>query len=926
MKQRTKHVAACVAIVLFGITADVFADFPNIFHFTQTQNAVSTPGKLILTYSPGLTETVTTTPYLAGADVNWINCRTGQQCATAAMQRTQANTFTCAIDIMPGDTILYFFAQRWIGNQQAFYGWIPMHQCTNETDTKWFSYIAGIGFEQKPAWPLVTDGSDRFRGRHEDEWRFDGYNGNYFNGTALDYKIVDWGDSVMIVLFPAEPTNWGNGRFFGMSGFDTLCDHDTYTDNRGSGDMPQYPNGILGPVTVPIFGVTENPYQKYWDVSVHPLKWYVWTIRGLSYGQYIDFEFSAAPILRTTSLNFCQPLRYYVGSGKMGQKFQHPWANACAGASVSTVTFPEFGFSSMIQNAGPGTSWLFMKGKALFDDDLKTNLVYTYPQAFDCIGAKMSFPDTTRNPTIFTGREIVGPVYKSSSCFACHFQNGKGYPENMLGSDPAITTLSLCKLQVAGPNGSVAPHPVFGPALQTKGTAPAQPQGKLKVTWEEIPGVYADGTAFSLRKPYYSFDSLGWGVSAVNLDSVRISPRYIPHLAGLGLLEAVDENTILSFVNLSGKDGTGIMGKPQRVNDKFKGQNALGRFGWKSGYASLKGEIAASLAMDLGVSNEYFANQGYLGGLPDASEISSSLIDTLVAYVSLLAPPPRQMGLGYITYDPKIASATAGGAIWLDPSLYNGEAFEKIWRDPSAIRGKALFTQAKCHLCHIPALRTGSATPFAELKGIEIQPFTDLLLHNMGSENGDNGYIEGIAGPADWRTAPLWGLGYVKYSNKISLMMHDGRARSVEEAILWHFGEGLVSRNSFLQMSASQRADLSRFCEYPFWDQGIQTLNIVSTAQFSNSRIVQNGLIKIECSPNPVRTVATIRLINIPLAKTDKITMSIFDLTGRKVFVKKIMAGQTSLVWNARSYAAGRYVVQLSVNGRSFTRNLLVIR
>ena len=904
----------------------VFADMPNIFHFTQSQDAVSTPGKLILTYSPSLTETVTTAPYLTGADVNWINSRIGQQCATAAMQRTQANTFTCAIDIMPGDTILYFFAQRWIGNQQAFYGWIPMHQGTNETDTKWFSYIAENGFEQKPVWPFVTDGSDRFHKRHEDEWHFDSYSGSYFSTYALDYKIIDWGDSVMVMLFPYVPTDWATGRFFGISGFDTLCDHDTYGDNRGSGDASAYPDGILGTINTPIFGVTENPFQKYWDVSTHPLRWYIWTVKNLSYGQYFDCELIIAPTLESTQLGYSVILRYYVGSGHIGQRYQHPWANACAGASVSTVTFPEFGFSSMVQNTGPGVSWLFMKGKALFDDDLKTNLVYTYPQAFDCNGAMMSFPDTTRNPAIVTGNTIVGPVYKSNSCFACHFHNGKGYPENMLGSDPAVTTLSLCKLQVAGPNGTVAPHPVFGSSLQTKGDIPAQPQGKLNVTWEEIPGTYNVGGAFSLRKPHYSFSNLGWGVTAVNLDSVRISPRYIPHLAGLGMLEAVDENTILSFVNLPGKAGTGILGKPQRITDHFTGPNALGRFGWKCGYASLKSEIAASLAMDLGIANEYFANQGYLGGQPDAPEISSYLIDTLVSYVSLLAPPPRRMGLGYITYDPKIANATVGGAIWLDPSLYKGEAFEKIWRDPSAIRGKLLFTQAKCYLCHIPAMRTGSNTSFAELRGIEIQPFTDLLLHDMGSENSDNGYREGVAGPGEWRTAPLWGLGYVKYSNKINLLMHDGRARSVEEAILWHYGEGLVSRNAFLQMSADQRADLVRFCEYPFWDQQVQATSPVSAVNFSHGRIGENGYAGIECSPNPVKSVAAMRLVNLSLGKTDKAVLSIYDLTGRTVFVKKVVCGQSSILWNSRPYGSGRYIVQLRVNNRSFTRNLLVIR
>jgi hypothetical protein len=284
------------------------------------------------------------------------------------------------------------------------------------------------------------------------------------------------------------------------------------------------------------------------------------------------------------------------------------------------------------------------------------------------------------------------------------------------------------------------------------------------------------------------------------------------------------------------------------------------------------------------------------------------------------------MGLGYITYDPKIANAAAGGTIWLDGALYKGEAFEKIWRDPSAIRGKAVFTSAKCDLCHIPAIRTGTKTNFNELKNLEIQPFSDMLLHDMGTQNGDNGYIEGVAGPTEWRTAPLWGLGYVKYSNKVNLLMHDGRARSVEEAILWHYGEGTVSRNAFLAMSAGERADLVRFCDYPFWDQLSNGAVCSCPSSASYLHIRQSGTPRLECWPNPVRSVATIRFANVIIDKTDKVTLSIFDLKGRVAFAKKIMAGQTGIVWNAGAYSAGRYVVRLSVNGRNFTRNILVIR
>jgi CxxC motif-containing protein (DUF1111 family) len=565
-----------------------------------------------------------------------------------------------------------------------------------------------------------------------------------------------------------------------------------------------------------------------------------------------------------------------------------------------------------------------MKGKAVFDTDWKTGMVYNYSTPFDCNGSGMSFPDTTHSPFYKPG--IIGPMYKNTTCFSCHFMDGKGYPEDMFGSDPNINTLTFCNLQVVNADGSLGDHPVFGPALQTKAIPPAQPQGKLNVTWESVPGTYNDGTAFTLRKPHYSFSNLGWGVTSIDLNKVRISPRYIPHVTGMGLLEAIDESTILSFVNMAAKAGTGIAGRPQRLNDKFTGPNTLGRFGWKCGLASLKSEIFSCIAMDMGMSNKYFLNQGYMGGPSDPPELTEEVIDTLITYLSLLAPPPRQMGLGYIIWDPKIANATSGGGIWADKTLYKGENWEHIWRDPSAIRGKDLFVQAKCDLCHIPAIRTGTISNFEELKNIEIQPFTDMLLHDMGAEDGDNGYVEGIAGPNEWRTAPLWGMWYVPYANKVGLFMHDGRARSLEEAILWHFGEGLVSRNAFLAMNAQDRADLVRYTQYPFADRLPKNAKAVTGVVEKTLTFKVGAMPSLNCYPNPIRSMAMIRLVNIVPSRGDKIVVSIYNMQGRRVFSQMVRPGQSTVAWNTINNAPGKYVAQLTANGKAFKKDLLVLR
>jgi CxxC motif-containing protein (DUF1111 family) len=928
MKAKRLLVVMFAAVAILGGRSTLRADFPNIFYFTQQQSETSIPGKLTLTYSPQLTETPSTGPSLVSADVSWINNSHGQHCYTSAMQHVSANNFTFAIDAVPGDTIDYFFTQHWMGQNQTYYAWDPSHQCANSTDTKWFSYVMGAGFEKTPAWPLIIEGSERYRNRHENEWRFDHFDGNYFQNASFNFKIVDWGDSLMIILFPSEPTNWANGRFFGMAGYDTLCDHDLYGQNYGSG-VPQYQNGsgsgLIGPSNIPNLGMTENPFQATWTNTAYPdVRWYVWMLHGLCYGQYIDFELSAARTLSIGQLCYSEPQRYYTGLGKISHKFQHPWANAAGDATINTVTFPGLGFAQHVQNTKFGRLASFMMGKALFDTDWKIGRVYNYATPFDCNGAAMTFPDTTNSP--FVKPDVLGPIYKNQACFACHFEEGKGYPEDMFGSDPAITTLSLCNLQVVNSDGSTGPHPVFGPALQTKAMPPAVPQGKLNITWEEVPGHFADSTTFSLRKPHYSFSNLGWGVSSINLDSVRISPRYIPHLSGLGMLEAVDESTVLSFVNLPGKAGTYIAGKAQRVTDKFTGTNTLGRFGWKCGTASLRSKLFSSMAADLGISNRYFANQAYLNGPPDPPELIEQAIDTMRMYLSLLAPPPRQMGKGYIIYDPKIAGATEGGVIWADGSLYKGLAFEEIWTDPSAIHGKDLFVRAKCDLCHIPSMRTGTKTDFDELKNLEIQPFTDLLLHDMGTEDGDNGYTEGLAGPSEWRTAPLWGLWYIPYVNKVGLYMHDGRARSIQEAILWHFGEGTLSRNAFIAMNAQERADLVRYTQYPFADRLPKFGTIVGVKQPGLARANAGTIPSLMCYPNPVRTVAMLRLENIVCAKGDRVVMSIYNLQGKRVFYQAVRPGQSTVTWNTATCGTGKYVAMLSAHGKTFRKNLLVMR
>lgn len=933
MRARRLPFAIIVAIAILGFYSMARADLPNIWCFTQSQDATSNPGKLILTYMPRLTETPQAGPYLLSADVSWINNSIGQHCSTSPMQHVSANNFKFSIDAGPGDTIDYFFTQHWVGEPQSFYGWIPSHQCTNSTDTKWFTYVMGTGFEPMPTWPLIVEGSGRFRNMPENEWSFDNFSGNYFQNAAFNYRLIDWGDSLMVFLFPSEPTNYANGRFCGMSGYDTLCDHDAYADNRGSGDSV-LPGGVFNqPTNIPNAGMTTNLFQVNWNGTGYNLNWYVWMVRYVCYGQYIDFELSAARTLSSGQPYYSEPQRYYIGLGKIGHKFQHPWANPAGDASINTVTFPQFAFSQHVRNAVAGRSSAFMKGKALFDTDWGTGMVYNYASPFDCNGSPMSFQDTVHSP--FFKPTMRGPIYRKAACFNCHFEMGKGYPDDMFGSDPNIKHGLFTPFEVVNADGSLGGHPVFGGSLETSATPPAVPQGQLNVTWDSVPGKYADGTPFMLRKPRYYFSDLGWGVDSIDLSKVRISPRYIINLTGLGMLEAIDENTILSFVNLPGKAFTGIGGIANRVDDGFTGPNSLGRFGWKADVTNLRTEVYASVAGDVGISNIYFTNEPYMNQSPNPPEMSVEVMDTLRTYLSLLAPPPRQLGKGYITFGPPSNNAAEGGATWLQG--YQGQTFEEIWTDTSAIRGKDLFSEAKCDLCHIPAMRTGTkqSNPliqFSELENLEIQPFTDMLIHDMGPEESDtggptNGYVSGLAGPSFWRTSPLWGELYYPYSNKVALLMHDGRARGIAEAILWHFGEGTYSRNKFLTMTAQQRADLIRYTELPFADRLEKNGMATSVRGMRQAGLIKAGAMpSIACYPNPIRRVATLRLQNMVGTSGGRILVSIYNMQGKRVFSQAVGLGQSVVTWNTSRCGAGKYLATVAAYGKLYTKDLLVMK
>jgi CxxC motif-containing protein (DUF1111 family) len=268
-----------------------------------------------------------------------------------------------------------------------------------------------------------------------------------------------------------------------------------------------------------------------------------------------------------------------------------------------------------------------------------------------------------------------------------------------------------------------------------------------------------------LQKPNYAFQ----GVTP-QFYSVRVAPQ----LVGLGLLEAVSENTITAMADPDDADQDGISGRLSVTLDPQTGQQRLGRFNYKSGKARLSHQVAGALNNDMGVTTSIFPIlDGDTSGA--TTELSDTDLDNLTRYIALLGVSARR-------------------------DLTNSQA----------LQGEQLFASASCVKCHTPTLTTSPFHPLAELRNQTIHPYTDLLLHDMGPGLADN-MGEGNATGSEWRTSPLWSIGLTSDVSGGAAYLHDGRARSLEEAILWHDGEAAAAREAFRNMSAADRAALIKF-------------------------------------------------------------------------------------------------------------------
>ncbi len=398
------------------------------------------------------------------------------------------------------------------------------------------------------------------------------------------------------------------------------------------------------------------------------------------------------------------------------------------------------------------------------------------------------------SPASTDSSDGLGPLYNARGCQNCHLKDGRGHPPNP--DDPADQAASMFlrlsippetdehKALLSQRRVNVIGDPIYGNQLQNFAVQGLDREGEMKISYTEVRVPLKDGTVVALRKPAYSISDPKFGPLHPN---VMLSPRVAPQMIGLGLLEAIPEETIRDKADPDDSDKDGISGRPNEVWSLVLGKVSLGRFGWKAGNPDIRQQSAEAFFGDMGLSNPLF--DGHSGACTSAQkicleapngasprhanvEVGPEFFDLVVFYAQNLAVPPRRA-----------------------PSR------------PDVLAGKTVFGTLGCAGCHTPSHTTGVVAGQPHLSNQKIWPFTDLLLHDMGEGLADN-RPEGLADGQEWRTAPLWGIGLTQAVSRHTLFLHDGRARSLEEAILWHGGEAQASRDGYARLSKDEREAL----------------------------------------------------------------------------------------------------------------------
>lgn len=381
-------------------------------------------------------------------------------------------------------------------------------------------------------------------------------------------------------------------------------------------------------------------------------------------------------------------------------------------------------------------------------------------------------------PASTKARDGLGPTFNARACSACHNKDGRGTP---LLEGQEFSEGFLMRVSLAGTDAHGGPKPVpnYGDQIQDHANLGVKHEAKIKVQFKLIKGKFADGESYELRKPIYTIYDEKYG----SLQSVLTSPRVGQQVIGLGLIDAIATKDILANADENDSDKDGISGKPNYVWNVKTKATELGRFGWKANQPNLRQQVAAAFIGDMGLTSSLFPNQNCTSPQQDcydapnggSPEITDEALDDIMIYSSSLSVPIR-----------------------------------RGFKNPDVLEGKELFRNMKCNSCHVENFTTSSYSFNKTLENVKIRPFSDFLLHDMGKGLADNRPDFKATG-REWRTQPLWGIGLLKEVSKHTFLLHDGRARNVKEAILWHGGEAEKAKNQFKKLTKKQRASVVAF-------------------------------------------------------------------------------------------------------------------
>lgn len=403
-------------------------------------------------------------------------------------------------------------------------------------------------------------------------------------------------------------------------------------------------------------------------------------------------------------------------------------------------------------------------------------------------------------PASTNARDGLGPLYNARTCQQCHQGGGRGRaPE-----ENELMKRMLVRLSIPGKNtktGSV-PEPNYGSQFQIFGIQrsvngfsseagtshqnKAIGEAKITVKYKSIKGQYPDGQPYTLRQPNFIISDLSYGQLAKD---VLQSPRIGPSLAGVGLINAIKENDILALADPDDKNKDGISGRPNYVWSREKQKTMMGRFGLKANIPTLKQQVADAFVNDIGITSHIFPDENCGSnqtaclkaengkGPHTPHEISDELFDKVVTFVSHINTPKQ----------------------------YRSQISNK-----NRQQGQNDFHASGCSSCHHPSFTTSKDAAFKTFQSKKISPYSDFLLHDMGKGLADN-RPDFEASGQEWRTAPLWGLAWRQEQGKFNNYLHDGRAKTVEEAILWHSGEAEKAKQTFMHLPKDRRDTLLEF-------------------------------------------------------------------------------------------------------------------